>query len=84
MSDDNKRNLLFFEAASMRHLYEDMREWQVTNQKRFLSLSIQNDCGKFYCIALTNPGEVVITDRSGNVSVRVDEHHNLCVYDGHV
>lgn len=54
MPDENKRNLQFFEASSMRGLYDCMRNWQDANNKRLLSISIQKDDGKFCCIALTN------------------------------
>lgn len=53
MPDENKRNLRFFEASSMRELYDCMRNWQDANQTRLLSISIQVDAGKFCCIALT-------------------------------
>jgi hypothetical protein len=66
MSDENKRNLQFFQARSMRELYDCMQAWQDANQKRLLSISIQEGGGKFCCIALTNPSEVVITSSSGN------------------
>ncbi len=55
MSDDNKRNLQYFEAPSMKELYESMETWQVENKKRLLSVSIERDADKFCCIALTNP-----------------------------
>ena len=42
-----------------------MQTWQAENTKRLLSLSVQEDEDKFCCIALTNPIEVVITDRLG-------------------
>lgn len=71
MSDDNKHNLLYFENESMRGLYEDIEAWQNVNRKRLLSVSIQADRGKFCCIALTNPSEVVITDRSGHDYARI-------------
>jgi len=61
----------------MRELYDCMHAWQVTNQKRLLSVSIQEDGGKFCCIALTNPMEVAITDYGGNNRVRVD---NGCLW----
>lgn len=64
MSDDNKRNLQYFEALSMKELYDTMENWQVENKKRLLSVSIEKDAGKFCCIALTNPSEVVIVDGS--------------------
>jgi len=62
MPNENKSNLQFFEAASMRELYGCMRDWQDINQKRLLSMCIQEDNGKFCCITLTNPSEVVIAD----------------------
>jgi len=49
----------------MRSLYSDLEQWQNANDKRFLSLNIQQDDGKFCCVALTNPTEVVITDVDG-------------------
>jgi|GEM_PF-1432146 len=61
MATDNKRNILYFEAESLRGLYTRLDEWQETSQKRFHSLSIHQDNGAFCCIALTNPTEVVIT-----------------------
>jgi hypothetical protein len=71
MSDINKRNLVFFENPSMRGLYESMDEWQQANNRRLLSVSIQQDCGNYCCIALTNPTEVVITSADGNVHATV-------------
>lgn len=65
MSDQNKRNLLYFESTTMKGLYETMKEWQQTNSKRLLSTTIQKDDGMFCCIALTNPTEVVICDGDG-------------------
>jgi hypothetical protein len=66
MSEQNKQNLLYFESSSMRGLYDCMENWQNTNHKRLLSISIQQDGGNFCCIALTNPTEVVITSSDGN------------------
>ena len=71
MSDDNKRNLQFFEGSSMRELYDCMQAWQEANRKRLLSISIQEDEGKFCCIALTNPSEVVITSPDGRRQAEV-------------
>lgn len=65
MSDANKHNLLYFESASMRGLYDSMEEWQNINQYRLLSISIQRDAENYCCIALTNPTEVVITSADG-------------------
>lgn len=66
MPDDNKRNLLFFEAPSMRELHALLSHWQDENRKRFLSVSVQQDSGMFCCIALTNPTEVIICDGTGS------------------
>ena len=57
MSEDNKRDLLYFEAPSMRQLYEIMWNWQEEYEKRFLSLSIEKEGNKFCCIALSNSVE---------------------------
>ena len=68
MKDDNKRNLQYFEATSMQGLFDALEGWQLEHKKRFLSLDIQDDHGKFCCIALTNPTEVgstAPTRRSG-------------------
>jgi hypothetical protein len=71
MADGNKHNILDFESSSMRGLYECMESWQVTNEKRFLSMSVHQDDGKFCCVALTNPMEVVIVDGSDDRQARV-------------
>jgi len=73
MLDDNKRNLQFFEASSMRELYDCMHAWQEENHKRLLSVSIQSDGGMFCCIALSNPTEVVITSTDGRNHAYVSE-----------
>lgn len=66
--DNNSHNLLYFEAPSMRELYETMDRWQKEKNKRLLSVSVEKDNSGFCCIALTNPSEVVIVDGdlSGN------------------
>src|SRR5205085_11820726 len=69
MSDDNKRNLLFFESISVRELYDKMNEWQTVNRKRLHSISIQKDGDVFCCIALTNPAEVTIVQGSDTAYV---------------
>ena len=68
---DNKRNLHYFEAPSMRELYASLDAWQVEHRKRLLSLNVERDGDGFCCIALTNPTEVIIMDgvRSGGVDV---------------
>jgi hypothetical protein len=68
---------------SMRELYDRMEEWQHTNQKRLLSISIQQDAGKFCCIALTNPSEVVTSESSGSNHAFVSRDGALSVNDGH-
>ena len=62
--ENNKRNLVYFEAQSMRELYGKMEEWQGENHKRLLSANIQREGNGFSCIALTNPSEVIIVDGS--------------------
>jgi hypothetical protein len=65
MSEDSENNLLYFESASMRELYDCMTEWQVANRKHLLSVCIQQDRGLFCCIAVSGPTEVIITDSEG-------------------
>ena len=65
MSMKNKQNLQFFEATSMKGLYNNMQEWQVKNEKRLLSTDTQQDGDMFTCIALTNPTEVVLCTSDG-------------------
>jgi len=65
VATNNKRNLVYFEDSSMRGLFDCMDAWQETNQKRLLSINVQQDGSKFCCIALTNPTEVVITSPDG-------------------
>lgn len=69
--DENKRNLLYFESVSMKGLYETMNQWQQTNSKRLLSTNIQQDKGKYCCIALSNPTEVIICSGSGSDQAEV-------------
>jgi hypothetical protein len=66
MSDENKRNILYFEASSMKELFEVMQVWQNENKKRLLSLSVEKEGSKLCCIALTNPMYVIITDGGGS------------------
>ena len=65
----------------MRELYDCIQSWQDTNQKRFLSISVQEDNGKFCCIALTNPSEVVITSADGKRHADVSDNGRLNVSD---
>jgi hypothetical protein len=78
MSDTNKRNLVYFENASMRGLYDCMEEWQQDTNRRLLSINVQQDGGNYCCIALTNPTEVVITSANGAHHAWVDG--NGCLY----
>jgi hypothetical protein len=68
---DNKRNVHYFEAASMRDLYLSLDAWQADNRKRLLSLNVQRDGERFCCVALTNPTEVIIMDGSSSYGVDV-------------
>jgi len=77
--NDNKHNTLYFESSSMRELYNCIQIWQNQNKKRLLSISIQKDGDNFCCIALTNPTEVVITDRYGVSHAKVDNKGRLSV-----
>ena len=71
MSEDNKRNLLYFEAPSMKELFAEMDEWQATHRKRLQSVSVQPDGGSFAAIALSNPTEVIIVNGYGSGGVAV-------------
>jgi hypothetical protein len=71
MSDTNKRNLVYFEDLSMRGLHACMDEWQKVNNRRLLSISVQQDGDNYCCIALTNPTEVVITSADGRLNADV-------------
>ena len=64
--DDNKRNLVYFEAPSMRELYSQMDAWQADKRKRLQSVSVHRDGDLFCCIGMTNPNEVIlVSSRSG-------------------
>jgi len=80
MSEQNKRNLLYFQNSSMKGLYESMEKWQNENKKRLLSICVQKDTGVFCCIALTNPTEVVITSSNGREHANI-EYGGLYVRD---
>ena len=69
--DDNKRNLVYFEAPSMRELYSQMDAWQAEKRKRLQSVSVHRDGDLFCCIGMTNPSEVVIVDPGDNQAARV-------------
>jgi hypothetical protein len=80
---NNKQNLQYFEAASMRELFGAMQDWQIENKQRLLSLNVERDGDAFCCIALTNPSEVVIVfkNRSSNWEYVDGEKNALYVYD---
>ena len=78
MSENNKHNIQYFEAASMRELFDLLQTWQTENQKRLLSLSIEKEGNKFCCIALTNPTEVIIMDGYAHGGANVS-HHKLSI-----
>ena len=69
MDKNNKHNILYFEAQSMKDLHSNMDEWQKDNEKRFLSMSVNKDGDNYCCIALTNPSEVTITNDELNVNL---------------
>ena len=72
---NNKENLQYFEATSMKGLFNNMKDWQVKNKKRLLSTNIQQEGGMFTCIALTNPTEVVIC--SGDYEENINSNQAL-------
>ena len=80
MPEDNKRNILYFDAPSMRALFDKIDAWQAKHRKRLQSISIQPEGDTFACIALSNPSEVVIVDGAGFNSARVF-NGNLFVHD---
>lgn len=65
MPDDDKRNMQYFEAPTMRRLFDMMSEWEKQHQKRFVSLNIPREANVISCIAITNPIRVVITSYDG-------------------
>jgi hypothetical protein len=71
MSHENKHNVHYFEASSMRELFHSIETWQNENNQRFLSLNTEKDKEKFCCITLTNPTEVVICNGFGDDQARV-------------
>jgi len=81
MTDDNKRNIVYFEGETMRGLYESIDTWQESERKRLASLSVQVCDGKYCAIAVTNPTEVVIVDGRGPGQATVDKEGNLWVID---
>jgi hypothetical protein len=78
--DVNARNLLYFEAPSMRELFESMDAWQASSGKRLLSAAVHQDREQYCCIALSNPMEVVICSGLGSEKAYVDGDNRLWVY----
>ena len=59
----------------MADLHQELQAWQIEHEIRLLSMNIQMDSGRFCCIALTNPTEVVITNVHGTpVQISGDNH----------
>ena len=81
MTDDNKRNIVYFEGETMRGLYEAIDTWQETERKRLASLSVQVCDGKYCAIAVTNPTEVVSVNGREEYQATVDKEGNLWVVD---
>ena len=81
MTDDNKRNIVYFEGETMRGLYEAIDTWQESERKRLASLSVQVCDGKYCAIAVTNPTEVVIVNGREEYQATVDKEGNLWVVD---
>ncbi len=82
VENNNSHNLLYFESDSMRGLYDTMGKWQQDNGKRLLSTNIQRENGKVCCIALSNPGEVILVSGSTPYSAEVSEHGYVRVTNG--
>ncbi len=51
---ESNSTFFYFESSTMRGLYDSLETWQKTNQKRILSLSIQQDHENFCCIVLSD------------------------------
>ena len=56
--DQSVSNLLYFEASSMKELYECMKSWQDKNHQFFFDLDIQKEGDKFCCIASIDPDDL--------------------------
>jgi hypothetical protein len=78
----DKHNVLFFSAASMRELYDQISNWQKEHQKKILSFDIHRDQDEFCAIVATNPMEVIIVDGKGHGGVHTHTYNGyerLCV-----
>lgn len=54
-------NFFYFESPTMQGLYDCLKNWQATTQKRIYSLSIQQDLGNFCCIVFADSKELTQT-----------------------
>ena len=78
--NDNKSNVYYFEAKTMKELYSSISDWQLENKKRLQSVNVQKDNDSFCCIALSNPTEVVIVNQDGSEFADVMNGKGLRVY----
>ena len=62
---ENKKNLLYFEASTMKELHKTIEEWQNENQKRLLSFAVEKDGDMYCCLGLSNPTEVMVVNQRG-------------------
>ena len=63
---ENKKNLLYFEASSMKKLHKVIEDWQNDKEKRLLSLAVEKDGDMYCCLGLSNPTEVTIVNPEGH------------------
>jgi hypothetical protein len=80
MPDASKHNLLYFESPSMRGLHESMNRWQLDNNRRISSVSVQRDEGNYCAIAVSGPIETTVTSTDGSKHATVSENGRLFVY----
>jgi hypothetical protein len=52
---DDRHNLVYFAGSSVRELFELLEDWQQKYDKRFLSVSLQQERLFFCCIAVFDP-----------------------------
>jgi hypothetical protein len=80
MPDASKHNLLYFESPSMRGLHESMNTWQLDNNRRISSVSVQRDGGNYCAIAVGGPIEATVTSTDGSKHATVSENGRVFVY----
>jgi len=74
----NKNNIMYFEGSNMGDLFDKLNAWQLTNKKRFLSITTDKQPnGSIACIALSNPSEVIIVDPRDGYPARVTSNGSL-------